>query len=166
MAVGFVKDAIVDSCPCLRFCTNLPNQAAEHELQFVDASFQSFVLDRSQKLKILTEQQEIIQFTCRSKGQMQKLPQLDSPGPATSFSNVGGNRVRGASHLAGETVSLMVGKIESRSVNAERHRMTLLPDQKFAKVLHRLTPFFALFALTYNLLLKTYNSLSGILQCS
>lgn len=166
MAVGLVRSVLVNSGPCLRFCSDPPNQAAEHQLQFVGASFQSFVLGRSQKLKIVTEQQEIIQFTGRSERQVQKLPQLDPSGPTTALSDVRRNRERSASHLTGETVSLMLGKIEGCPVNTERHGMAFLPDQKFAEILHQLTPFFDFFAFTYNLLLTTYNSLSGVFQCS
>ena len=166
MTAVLVKSARFDSCSGLRFCTNPSNQAAEHQLQFVDASFQSFVLGRSQKLKVVTKHQEIVQFTRGPERHMKKLSQLDFSGPATSLSNVRGNRERSSSHLTGETVPLMLGKIEGCPVNTERHPMTFLPDQKFAKILHQPTPFFGFFAFTYDLRLKTYNSFREVFQCS
>lgn len=166
MAVGLDRSVLVNSGPCLRFCTDPPNQAAEHQLQFADASFQSFVLGRSQKLKIVTEQQEIIQFTGRPERHMKKLSQLAPSGPATSLGDVRRNRERSASHLTGETVSLVLRKSEGCPVNAERHGMAFLPDQKFAEILHQLTPFLDFLTFTHDLLLTTYNSLSGVFQCS
>jgi hypothetical protein len=44
--------------------------------------------------------------------------------------------------------------------------VAFLPDQEFAKVLHVLTPLVVrAVCFTYNLILRTYNSLRGVVQC-
>jgi hypothetical protein len=142
---------------------DLSNEASKHELDLMDSSLKLIVLTRCQELKISREQKEIVQFACRTQRDVKILPQLESSGPAAALSNVGGNRERGASHLAGQPLTLGFGERSCNAVNAQCHGMTFLPDQKFAKILHQSTAFFSF---TYNLLLTTYNYLWEVIQCS
>lgn len=142
------------------------DEACKHELDLVDSSLKLLVLTRCQELKVSREQREVVQFACGAQRDVKVLPQLDSSGSTAALGNVGGNRECGPSHLANQAIPLRFGKGGRNTVNAHCHSMTLLPDQKFAKILHRLTPFFALFSFTYDLGLITYNSSLGLFQCS
>lgn len=152
---------------CWRIRSDLSNQGPKHQFQFVDPTFQRSILARCQKSEVPAQQKEVVEFACRSKGQMQKVSQLDSPSPTAPFRNIGRNGIRGASHLARKSVSFLLGKTESRSVYTEGHRMAFLPNQKSAKILHRLNSFLSAFSsFTYNLIIITYNSSAGVFQCS
>ncbi len=167
MTIQFPCGASNGRVLCWRIRTDFSNQAPKHQFQFADPAFQHFILARCQKSEVPAQKQEVVQFACRSKGQMQKMSQLYSPRPAAPFRNIGRNRIRCASHLACKSVSLLLGESESRPVYTEGRRMTFLPNQKFAIILHRLTPLFsALSGFTYNLRLITYNSSVGVFQCS
>ncbi len=149
------------------FAADFADKSGKHQLDLMNPNFERVVLTRRQELKVSREQKKVVQFACRSKGQMQKVSQLHSPRPAAPFRNIGRNGIRRASHLARKSVSLLLGKIESRSVYTEGCRMAFLPNQKFAKILHRLTSFFpAPSVFTYNLIPITYNSSVGVFQCS
>jgi len=164
MTRGLVKKDLAEVASGRRFESDLSNQSRKHQFQFVDPPFQRFILSGSQKLKIPAQQQEVIQFTRRSKRQVQKLPQLHSSSPAAAFGNVRRNGVSSASHLACKPVALLLGKVVGRAVDAQDHGMTFLPDRQLPKVLHLCTPLTGL-VFTYYLILITYNSARGTLQC-
>lgn len=150
-----------------RIGADLSNKTAQHQFQLTDAAFQYFVLGRSQQLEVAAQQQEVVQFARRTQRQMKKLSQLDFSRPAASFSDVGGYGIRSAPHLTGQSISLLLRKSKSRSVNAERHCMAFLPDQQLSKILHSFTSFPSAHSVfTHNLILITYNSSRGIFRCS
>ena len=159
------RGTAVRRAPKRQIQAELSNQAAKHQFQFKNSFFQRLMLARGQQLQIAAQKKEIVQLARRSQRKMQKLSQLDSPRPATSFRNVGGNGIRSASHLTGQPIFFMIGESRRRPINAQYDGMAFLPNQQLSKVLH----WFAAFSrtppgITYYLILITYNSSRKLFQ--
>jgi len=143
---------------------NLANQSGRHQLNLIDFNFERIMLKWRQKLKIPSEQKEIVQFTRRTQGDMEILFKLSSSCPAAAFSNIGRNRKCGTSHLTGQPITLRLRERRCNPVDAQSHGMTFSPNHELAKVLHCLA-LISLPGFTYNLILITYNWLWGTVQC-
>lgn len=141
-----------------RITADLGDQSGQHQFDLPSASFKSVILMRDQELRVSCERKEVVQFTTRTKREMQKLPEFDSSCPSAPLRDVRWNRIRGASHLTGKPEPFIVGKRRCRPINAKCQRMTLLPHHQLAKILHGVPPktTASFLALNYYLILITY----------
>jgi hypothetical protein len=128
-------------------------RASQHEFDLVNAAFAADILRRDEKLQVACEKQEVVQFTGRAEGDVQKLFELDSPGSPATFSNVGRDRIRRASGLTGKPVWFLVGKRPGCPADAQGEGVALLSGRQLSKILHRDATL-----RTYHLELITYYS--------
>lgn len=146
------------------FAADLAEESGEHQFDLMNPDFESIILAQCQELKISRKQKKIIQFACRTQGNVEVLPQLRSSRSAAAFRDVRRNRKRRTPHLADQSIPFRFWKRGSSPVNAQCHGMAFLPDQEFTEVLH-VSPFLSFLVFTYHLLLITYDSLSEAVQC-
>lgn len=175
-----------------RITADLGDQSGQHQFHFTGTPLKNVILRRDQELQVPREHEEVVQFTCRAKGEMQKLPEFNSPRSSAPLSDIRGNRMSCAPHLAGKPESFVARERRCRPINAQRQRMTFLPYDQLPKILHIAPPrttsipcpaFFArptayeepartqtplsvsFLAFTYYLILITYYYTQGASRC-
>lgn len=124
----------------LPFChVNPLDKPRQHLFDIRCRTFQSFSLFWSEKSQILRQQNKTNQFVGRTGGYVQELTEFAAGRSSTSFRNIGRDRSRRSSHLAGQARSFGIG-IRSRSaINTHRQSLAPLPYFEFPEVLHVLT---------------------------
>ena len=113
------------------------NQAGQHATNFVQRGVERLVLLFREQTKITRQQKKIIEFTGRSRRNIEKLTKLHLAATTATLRDVCRDRSRSSPHLAGNAIPLGVWEGARRHVNAQDERMALLPDPKLLKVLHR-----------------------------
>jgi hypothetical protein len=111
------------------------DESCKHQLYLTDSCFQRIVLTRRQELQVSGQHEKIIQFTRRSQRDVKVLPQFGSSRPAASLRDVRRHRECSASHLVRQSKSFCFRKCGRSSINAQGHRVALLPNEQFPKVL-------------------------------
>jgi hypothetical protein len=112
------------------------DQAGQHAANLVQCGIKSFVLFLREQPEVTGKQQKILQFTCRSGGEIQELTELGLAASRATFRDVGRDRSRRSPHLAGNAIPLRIRERASRHVDAQDKRMTPLPYPELLEILH------------------------------
>lgn len=131
---GFAGESLRVRLACA--AVNALDETRQHSSNFAQAGIESCMLLFRDQTEIAREQEEILQLTGRSRGNVKELPKLRPSGASASLCNIGRHRGRSSPHLARKAVAFAIGKRARSGVNAEHQRMTLLPNVQLLEVLH------------------------------
>lgn len=112
------------------------DQPRQHLFDVRSCAFQDLGLPWSEKPQILRQENKTNQLVGRTGGNVQKLPEFSAGCPSTPLRDIGGDRGRGSSHLAGQTKSFGIRISGRRAVDTQRQSLAPLPYLQFSEVLH------------------------------
>jgi len=111
-------------------------QSGEHSLYLKEFSFGFAMPLRAHHLQIACEQKKVLEFTCRTHRDMQKLAKFRTSSASAAFRYIGRNRTGCPSELAAKSETLLRRKFASNSIDIKHEIMTASPNIELAKVLH------------------------------
>jgi len=112
------------------------DQARKHALNLIDSRMQGLKLFRHEKIQVSGQNRVVLKLIRRPESNVQELTKLGVRCSATALCNVGRDRRRSPSDLAGQSEKLLTRKHRRDVVDAQSQSVALLPDLQLCVVLH------------------------------